>query len=182
MARVTAFTARIKIDRINPYVDVPAGVVEALGAEKSAAVLVKLDAVHPGCEASPRDPATTRFETDKRELRAIGRLAPGNWFRTTFVVRLGRPVRLFLDTWMRNEAGVGVGDQVRVRVKLDRDSRELEMPAELRDALHRHRQAEAAWEALPPSRRQEILSYLDFLKTSAARRRNIERIVDELTK
>jgi uncharacterized protein YdeI (YjbR/CyaY-like superfamily) len=81
---------------------------------------------------------------------------------------------------MRDHAGVGVGDRVRVTLKADRGSREIPLPRELREGLDASARARAAWEALTPSRRREILTYLHFLKTDAARKRRVRKTLDLL--
>ena len=121
-----------------------------------------------------------KLEKDAVRLEAIGRLAPGDWFRTTLVPLRSDVTRLYLDTWMRETAGVSVGDHVRVTLKPDRSSRELTMPDKLREALDENEQAKAAWERLTPSRQREILSYLNFLKTPAALERNVLKTITEL--
>ena len=77
-------------------------------------------------------------------------------------------------------AGVGVGDSVRVTLKLDIASRELLMPDVLHEAMSSNEETKAAWEALAPSRRREILSYLNFLKTPAALERNVQKLIANL--
>ena len=42
-----SFTAQVKLARINPYVDVPEHVVEALGAGTNTAVLVMITGAGP---------------------------------------------------------------------------------------------------------------------------------------
>lgn len=177
VAAEQSFTASIKIAGINPYVDVPPYVAEALGGGvRRTAVLVKVATAGKKRSAAP----SRRVAKDSQRLKAIGRLAPGGWFRSTLVpVRSSGP-RLYLDTWMRESAGVGVGDGVRITLRRDRGSREVPMPAALREALDGNRQAKAGWDALAPSRQREILTYLNFLKTPAALRRNVQKTIASL--
>ena len=109
--------------------------------------------------------------------KAIGRLAEGDWFRSTVLSQRSGALRLYLDTWMRETAGVGVGDRVRVTLRADGGSRDLAMSAVLREALNANEQAKAAWGRLAPSRRREILAYLNFLKTPAALERNVQKTI-----
>jgi hypothetical protein len=172
-----SFTASVKIAGINPYVDVPAHVVEALGGGTKAAVLVKIAAAEPVKHKAAAPQKKRVLEKDAARLKTIGRLAPGDWFRTTLVPLQVEPARLYLDTWMRETAGMGVGDLVRVTLRLDRNSREIPLPGPLLAALQENAQARAAWEALAPSRRREILTYLNFLKTPEALERNVQKTV-----
>ena len=75
---------------------------------------------------------------------------------------------MYLDTWMRDAAGLAVGDRVRVRLRRDAGSRELTIPAALDKQLRANPAARRTWEQLAPSRRRESLSYLNFLKPPAA--------------
>ena len=72
---------------------------------------------------------------------------------------------------------MSVGDRVRVTLRADSGSRELPMPSALAQALKDSGEAKAAWERLAPSRRREILAYLNFLKTPAALNRNVDKTV-----
>ncbi len=54
------------------------------------------------------------------------------------------------------------------------------MPVALRDAMNSNAKAKAAWEGLAPSRRREILTYLNFLKTPAALERNVQKMIADL--
>ena len=60
---------------------------------------------------------------------------------------------------------------------IDLTSDRFFMGEALREALEENPQAKAAWEALSPSRRREILSYLNFLKTPAALERNVQKTI-----
>lgn len=173
------FTAAVKLDGINPYVDVPVRVVKGLGGEAKARVLLKVVRVHSNGKPAVA-PNRASLAKDASRLKAIGRLAPGGWFRTTLVPLRSSPTRLYLDTWMRMAAGVVVGNRVRITLRPDRASRELPMPRPLRDALHENPDAKAAWDALAPSRRREILSYLNSLKSTASIERNVRNVVATL--
>lgn len=174
------FTAEVKIAGINPYVDVPEDVVNALGGEKKLAVLVKLHGMDPISNKDIAASKRKKLERDAPRLRAIGRLDAEGWFRSTLVPLRSHPTRLYLDSWMRETANVAVGDRVRVTLKPDEASRELPVPAALQEGLHSNAQAKAAWEALTPSRQREILTYLNFLKTPAALERNVQEVIASL--
>lgn len=182
MAREESFTAEVKLAGINPYVDVPEHIVKVFGRASKTAVLVKIAATDPVKMKASARLVNHRFEKDAARLRTIGRLASGDWFRTTLVPARQNPTRLYLDRWMRETAGVGVGDSVRVTLTLDHRSREIPIPDRLREMLAVNPKARSAWEALRPSRRREILTYLNFLKTPEALERNIHRTIANLLK
>ena len=81
---------------------------------------------------------------------------------------------------MRDGAGAVVGDRVRIRLRRDDGSRELPVPAALRQALSDNPSANRAWEQLAPSRRPEILSYLNFLKTPAGLEARVRKTIEML--
>ena len=84
--------------------------------------------------------------------------------------------RLFLNRAIRQTIGKGAGDSVEIRIRLDRSDRTPETPTELRKALAEEG-ATAAWEALAPSRRKELLVWLADAKREQTRAARIERIV-----
>ena len=98
MPREHSFTVATKIAGINPYVDVPPRVVEALGGGAKIAVLVKVAAGSPTKKKSAHAPKTRRLSKDAVQLKAIGRLVPGGWFRSTILVLRSSAPRLYLDT------------------------------------------------------------------------------------
>ena len=63
-----------------------------------------------------------------------------------------------------------------IRIRLDRRDRTPETPTELQEALA-DEGATAAWEALTPSRRKELLVWLADAKREQTRAGRIERIV-----
>ena len=56
------------------------------------------------------------------------------------------------------------------------------VPAALSAALNANPRAKAAWEALTPSRRHEILTQFNFLNTPAALERNVRSVIADLLK
>ena len=84
--------------------------------------------------------------------------------------------RLFLNSDVRDAIGKGAGDSVEIRVRLDRSDRTPETPPDLQEALVGGG-ASAAWEALAPSRRKELLVWLADAKREQTRAARIGRIV-----
>src|SRR5688500_17301899 len=129
------FSAKIHIIDINPYVKVPDPIVNKLHKEMN-----KL--------AGP--------------IPVKGKLQ-GKAFSTT-VVKFRGMWRLYLNTPMRGAANADVGDTVSVELWLDKTSREVPSPLKFTLALAKNKKAKAAFEKLTPSRRKEILRYLNNLK------------------
>jgi hypothetical protein len=76
---------------------------------------------------------------------------------TATVVRYSGAWRLYLNGRMRKDAGVDVGDRVRVSLAYDPVPRLPPIPDELRAALVKDARAKAAWRLKPSSRRREVL-------------------------
>ena len=102
--------------------------------------------------------------------------ADGAELTATLVPVGGGRHRLFLNGAVRCAIGKGAGDSVEIRVRLDRSDRTAETPADLREALDENG-ASAAWEALAPSRRKELLVWLADAKRDQTRAARIGRIV-----
>ncbi len=171
------FVATIQLDGINPYVDVPHGVTQGLGARPPIPVLVLF---LPDGSGGAEEPTPLSAPKDADQLRAIGRLSDDGWFRTTVLARRNAPARLYLDQWMRDVSGTVVGDTANVVLRVDTESRALELPMALRVALESDAPAKSAWESLTPSRQREILSHLNYLKTPAALERNVRKTLASL--
>lgn len=98
-------------------------------------------------------------------------------FRSTLVpVRKG-PYRLYVNMGMRKGSGAGTGDTVEIVLEPDPAPRPETVPGPLEQALDLNPGARAAWDALVPSRRREILRYLNSLKGREALARNVEKVV-----
>lgn len=91
---------------------------------------------------------------------------------------------LYLHGDVRKASGTGVGDRVDVEVSFDpsyRGGPMHPMPAWFRAALHKNSKALAAWNALIPSRKKEVLRYFSGLKSPGARVRNVQRALQVLS-
>jgi hypothetical protein len=100
----------------------------------------------------------------------------------TNVVKYQGAYRLYLNTQMRQEAGVGVDDTVTVSLAYDPAVRMPPMPELLRAALSQNKRAGERWRLQPRARRKEILAYLNSLKTEASLKRNIKKTIEGLVK
>ncbi|MFQ5690722.1 MAG: YdeI/OmpD-associated family protein [Gemmatimonadota bacterium] len=101
----------------------------------------------------------------------------GHSFRAGLVSLGGGRHRLFINGKMRSEAGVSVGDEIEVELSYDPKPRPLPVPEELSRALGGNPAAAKAWDGLTPSRRKEILSYLNSLKRPETVQRNVQRTI-----
>lgn len=144
--RTHRFAADLEIIGVNPFVFVPARVLAALLRE---------------------------FGRDKGPVPIRGTLN-GEPFRQT-LVRFRGEWRLYVNTAMLKQSPRRVGERIRLEVAIDREPRVTEMPPAFAAALDRDEEARRAFEALTPSRRQEIVRYLARLKSADALERNIQR-------
>lgn len=90
---------------------------------------------------------------------------------------------LYLDNQIRKPTQTAVGDQVTVTLRFDADYRAgpaHDMPDDLAAALQGNVAAASNWEKLPPSRKKEVLRYLDRLQSPSARRSNLDRLLNVL--
>ena len=142
------FSATVRKIDINPYVKVPGPILRKLHQDA-------------GKETGP--------------IPVTGRLQ-GQPFSAT-VVRFRGMWRLYLNTAMRRDASVEVGDRVIVGVRFDSTLRTVPSPRKFTIALSKNKRARAAFQELTPSRRKEILQYLNSLKQPETLERNIRKVI-----
>jgi hypothetical protein len=150
------FSAEIKIRGINPYIDV----------SRSRAQRLK---------AGWRKPMPVRVQINSQ---------PEPPWRICMMPRGNGGFYLYLHGAVRTASGTRVGDRVQARVAFDTDYKggpAHAMPGSFRSALSKSSAMKAAWNALSPSRKKEILRYFANLKSRDARERNIRRAVAVLS-
>jgi len=103
----------------------------------------------------------------------------GAAFQQTLVQYAGAP-RLYLNRPMLDAAQLAVGDLARVRLEFDPVPRRTPVPPKFARALRGTPGAEAAFAALRPSHRKDILRYLGALKTAEAFERNVAKVLGHL--
>ena len=91
----------------------------------------------------------------------------------------GLPRALELSEAARAELGVEIGDTVEASIDLDSAEREITVPDDLAAALDADG-LRAAFDALAPSRRKEIVRGVTEAKQAATRERRIAAAVDSL--
>jgi hypothetical protein len=98
----------------------------------------------------------------------------------TLVPAGGGRFRMHINTTLRKAAGVDAGDVVSVELRLDRSSRNLPVPADLRATLAQHPKAEKAFRELATGHRRHFIQWFDSAKSAEARKRRLERAIDIL--
>ena len=103
-----------------------------------------------------------------------------NKFTQTLVKYSGK-WRLYLNTPMRKSAGIDVGDIANIEISFDPGDRTTPMHPKLKSALEKNKKALAEFNNQVPSRKKEILRYINSLKTEESLERNIKRAIGFLT-
>ncbi len=150
------FRATIKIIGVNPYV---------LVSEKQAQVL----------KGGWRRPMPVL-------VRINGQ--PDHPWRINMMPRGDGNFNLYLHGDVRKASRTKVGDAVIVSLRFDtayRGGPMHPMPSWFRIPLRKNKDAKKGWDALPPSRKKEILRYLFSLKSEEARGRNLARMLHVLS-
>jgi uncharacterized protein YdeI (YjbR/CyaY-like superfamily) len=93
---------------------------------------------------------------------------------------MGGSFKLPVSAEVRERAGVAAGDEVDVEIELDTAPRELDIPAELADALAKHPTANAAFEKLSYTNRKRHVLAVEGAKTAETKQRRIAKTLDEL--
>ena len=91
--------------------------------------------------------------------------------------------RLYLHESVRKASKTRVADRVEVEICFNAKYRSgpQPLPAWFRAELAKNPVAKKNWEALPPSRKKEIVRYLSALKSAEARKRNLTRTLNALS-
>jgi antitoxin component of MazEF toxin-antitoxin module len=96
------------------------------------------------------------------------------------IVRMGGAAVLGVQKAIMAEAGVSVGDTLRIEIANDGAPREVELPDELAQALRGNRTARAAFERLSYSHRREYAQHVAEAKRPETRVRRAQRAIDQL--
>ncbi len=104
----------------------------------------------------------------------------GQPFQATLVPVKNNPYRLFINGEMRKSANVDVGDEISVVLEFDARPREIPIPEVFAQALDQNPQARAVYERLTPSRRKDILLYMNSLKKPESLQKVIDRVIKDL--
>lgn len=123
---------------------------------------------------------STRGKQAKPRYIPVVAIVNGRSARVTLVPAGGGRYRIQINTALRKAAHADAGDVVSVELRLDRESRELPLPADLHSALKAHPRAWTAFQNLAPGHRRQVIKYFDSAKSTAARSRRLARMVDFL--
>jgi Bacteriocin-protection, YdeI or OmpD-Associated/Domain of unknown function (DUF1905) len=96
------------------------------------------------------------------------------------LVKYGGAWRLYINTAMLKNSPQHVGTVINITVAYDPTSRAIQAPEAFVKALAANAAAQSVFDALPASRRLEIVRYLARLKTVQSLEKNIPKAIDFL--
>jgi uncharacterized protein YdeI (YjbR/CyaY-like superfamily) len=120
-----------------------------------------------------------RAGRSKGPIPVRGRLNGAEFIQN--VIKYEGAWRLYLNGPMRKAAGIDTGDIANVEIEFDPRPREEPVPEKFDVALKASKTARSEFEKLSPSRKKEILRYLNSMKTEESLVRNVEKVVKHLT-
>jgi hypothetical protein len=103
----------------------------------------------------------------------------GHTYRTT-VARMGGRFLVPLSAENRTAAGVAAGDEVDVDIEPDAEPREVQVPADLAEALARDDVARGNFEAMSFTHRKEWVRWVDEAKKAETRASRLAKTVESL--
>ncbi len=168
------FVAKIYKLWMMRHLDVPDDVASSLAKELAVGGKVK---------RHMRDARSNR-KSEPRRTTYIPVLATvnGQGARVTLVPAGGQRYRMQLNASLRKAAGADVGDEVSVTLRLDRESREPTVPADLRAALKENPEARKVFEKLTTGHRRHIVDWFDAARGVDTRIRRLGFTIDFLLK
>ena len=104
----------------------------------------------------------------------------GHTYRSTVAV-MGGDYMLPVSAENRDAAGIAAGDEVDVRLELDTDPREVEVPPDLDAALAGSAEARRCFESLSYSRKNAYVLDIEGAKTPETRQRRLAKAMAELS-
>jgi len=143
------------------YVDVPEDIGRALAIEYAGRA------------------GEARKKTKLKYIPVVA-IVNGRSTRTTLVPAGGGRYRLQFNATLRKAARADVGEVAGIELRIDRESRELPIPPDLRAALKTHPVQRKVFEKLGVGTRRQFLLYLSKAKSPEVRRKRIARLMDVL--
>jgi hypothetical protein len=107
---------------------------------------------------------------------AVRATIAGYTYRTSVATMRGR-FMLPVSAAVRERAGVGAGDEVDVELTLDTEPREVTLPPDFADALHRDSAATRFFDGLSYSNKQRHVLAIEAAKAAETRQRRIAKAV-----
>ncbi|UKB81935.1 YdeI/OmpD-associated family protein [Chryseobacterium sp. MEBOG06] len=149
--KTNTFSTTLEIIGINPFVFVPEEI---------------LNVIFENSEKS-KSPIPVKGSVNGKEFRQNLMKYLGEW-------------RLYINTTMLKNSPKRVGEIIEVELEYDDSDRSISIHPKLDEAIKASSVAGKNFENLIPSRKNELIRYINNLKTEAGRERNIEKIIRHL--
>ncbi|WP_029293569.1 YdeI/OmpD-associated family protein [Chryseobacterium hispalense] len=149
--QINPFIARIEIIGINPFVFLPEDVLNDLFQASGKC----------------KSPIPVKGTVNGKPFRQNLMKYAGEW-------------RLYINLTMLKNSPKRVGEMIEVSVEFDDADRTVTIHSELDKAIREDPEIVKNFENLIPSRKLELIRYINNLKTEAAIQKNIEKIIRHL--
>ncbi len=149
---MSSFTAKILKIGINPYVLLPAAVLKEISKQAGK---------------------------DKGAIPVKGEI--NNHPFTQTLVKYSGKWRLYINGPMLKGSNSKLGDTVTINIEFDAADRTTPMHPKLKLALQKNKQANEVFKKLPPSRKKEIMRYINNLKSELAIDNNVKKAIQFLS-
>lgn len=145
------FTAQLEIIGINPFVFVPENILNEI------------------------------FETSKKNKSPVPvkGTVNGREFKQNLMKYLGE-WRLYINLTILKDSPKRISEMIEVSVEFDDSDRTISIHPQLDKAIKENSVTSQNFENLIPSRKMELIRYINNLKTEASIQRNIEKIIRHL--
>ncbi|MGU3375533.1 DUF1905 domain-containing protein [Chryseobacterium sp. M5A1_1a] len=146
-----SFTAILEIIGINPFVFIPEEVLKRIFEDSG----------------KNKSPIPVKGTVNGKEFQQNLMKYLGEW-------------RLYVNLTMLKNSPKRIGETIEVTVEHDDSDRSISIHPQLEQAIKESVLATINFEKLIPSRRHELIRYINNLKTEASIQRNIEKIMRHL--
>ncbi|WP_431609955.1 YdeI/OmpD-associated family protein [Chryseobacterium sp. 'Rf worker isolate 10'] len=146
-----SFTATLEIIGINPFVFIPEEILETIFDESGR----------------NKSPIAVKGTVNGKEFKQNLMKYLGEW-------------RLYINLTMLKNSPKRIGEVIEVVVVYDDSDRSISIHPQLEKAIRESALATENFKNLIPSRRHELIRYINNLKTEASIQRNIEKIIRHL--
>lgn len=149
--KINTFSTALEIIGINPFVFVPEEILNIIFEDSGKS----------------KSPLPVKGTVNGKEFRQNLMRYLGEW-------------RLYINTTMLKNSPKRVGEIIEIELEYDDSDRSISIHPKLDEAIKASSVAVKNFENLTPSRRHELIRYINNLKTEAGRERNIEKIIRHL--
>ncbi len=101
-------------------------------------------------------------------------------YRNT-IAAMGGKFMIGVSADIRSKTGIKGGDEVTVQLELDTQPREVNLPADFKEALEKNINAKNFFEELSYSNKRRYVLPIDDAKTEATRQKRIEKAISDLS-